>query len=229
MSNSNTLRETQAGQSNIFNEEARKQEKSLSEIIPNVILKLKELFPESNFILQKTIRKTEIASIMESITGREYVLDNKRTSIKPDGGVVYIVVDGEKHIVLVSEAKKQGTNDLREEEGLDKQAMGNAVERCYKNIGEISGLQLDEDIMPYIVFGSGCDFANGSPILERMRGTGKAFNKVYLHKEKTLQDRVITEASFFLRHEFWSTGEMSDYCFEMAKGATEYYIDKYGK
>jgi type II restriction enzyme len=36
--------------------------------------------------------------------------------------------------VLIAEVKNQGTNDLRAEEGLLKQAKGNAIERLGKNL-----------------------------------------------------------------------------------------------
>ena len=53
--------------------------------------------------------------------------------ISPDGGFIFATnKQGERRIILVSEVKHQGTNDKRKDEGLPKQARGNAIERLGK-------------------------------------------------------------------------------------------------
>ncbi|WP_229238461.1 EcoRI family type II restriction endonuclease [Campylobacter volucris] len=56
-------------------------------------------------------------------------------SIKPDGGVLFLnSFSGLKKILLIAEAKRQGSNDVRLQEGKNKQATGNAIERLGKNL-----------------------------------------------------------------------------------------------
>ncbi|EOW0153548.1 EcoRI family type II restriction endonuclease [Campylobacter jejuni] len=49
--------------------------------------------------------------------------------IKPDGGVLFLRKKDDKKfkkILLITEAKRQGTNDIRTKQGKNKQATGNA-------------------------------------------------------------------------------------------------------
>lgn len=49
------------------------------------------------------------------------------SAIRPDGGILSLLdVDGMAHPVLIAEVKNQGTNDLRQKEGLKKQSKGNS-------------------------------------------------------------------------------------------------------
>ena len=70
--------------------------------------------------------------------------------------------------ILISEAKNQGTNDLRLQEGLTKQAKGNAIERLGKNVIGLRTALMRESIFPFVCFGYGCDFAPDSSILDRV-------------------------------------------------------------
>ncbi len=52
-----------------------------------------------------------------------------------DGGFLCIENNkGDRFPILIPEVKNQGTNDLRQQEGLKKQAKGNAIERLGKNV-----------------------------------------------------------------------------------------------
>ncbi|MCQ3807647.1 MAG: hypothetical protein KTV16_10300 [Acidimicrobiia bacterium] len=54
-------------------------------------------------------------------------------------------------------------------EGKPKQAKGNAIERLGKNVIGFRTAMMNEAIVPFVCFGSGCDFADDSSILDRGR------------------------------------------------------------
>ncbi len=96
---------------------------------------------------------------------------SKRSSIRPDGGVLCMDARSSKPIIypiLIAEAKNQGTNDLRLKEGLKKQSKGNAIERLGKNVIGLRAALMRESIFPFVCFGYGCDFALDSSILDRV-------------------------------------------------------------
>ena len=83
-------------------------------------------------------------------------------TIKPDGGVIILEKTNEynyKKVILISEVKRQGTNDQRLKEGKSKQAQGNAIERLGKNLTGIKAMFNHENITPFVCFGWGCDFS----------------------------------------------------------------------
>lgn len=92
----------------------------------------------------------------------EYDTTFKTRTIKPDGGVILLRKNNDQEkpprIVLISEVKRQGTNDARMKEGKAKQAQGNAIERLGKNLTGIKAMLNHEYITPFVCFGWGCDF-----------------------------------------------------------------------
>jgi hypothetical protein len=54
---------------------------------------------------------------------------------------------------------------LRAQEGLQKQAKGNAIERLGKNVIGFRTALLHESIFPFVCFGGGCDFAPDSSLV----------------------------------------------------------------
>lgn len=72
-----------------------------------------------------------IENIKQSKIRAQFDMDFTTNSIKPDGGILFLrKKDDEKFkkVLLVTEAKRQGTNDERAKEGKGKQATGNAIE-----------------------------------------------------------------------------------------------------
>lgn len=202
---------------------------------------IKNEYPKLFFEEKTTLSKTEInlkLSLLNPLLGKE--ISNEKSCIKPDGGLLYLKGKDKKYLICVSEAKKQGTNDLREEDGKNQQAMGNAVERAYKNYVEISNYVIDEDICPYILFLNGCDFVKGSSILDRLTGLTKGtfFNQVNTFNSK-IGNKSIPLASIFISDKIISNWTSTDYenytnLFKLAykktlKDAIEYYINKYPK
>src|SRR5690606_40469164 len=69
------------------------------------------------------------------------------SSIRPDGGFLYLMDRDENLLpVLISEVKNQGTNNLRVQEGLERQAKGNAIERLGENVIGLRAALLTESI-----------------------------------------------------------------------------------
>jgi hypothetical protein len=93
---------------------------------------------------------------------------NKRVFMRPDGGILCVVIGDETIPILITEDKKQGTNDSRFAEGKSRQATGNAVERGIKNIRAAEMLFHTGNVFPYVLFGSGCDFHPSETIAKRL-------------------------------------------------------------
>ena len=168
MSSSDRLRETHekiGGGKAIFNEDAKNLEGKLSDTVQEVINHLQSIFPGVKFSWVKKLEKRKIA---ENIGKLNWKPCSKNPYILPDGGIVYAEIFGKQYPILISEAKKQGTNDKRLEEGKKKQGKGNAIERAVKNQSEISLYCRPYDYYPYVVFASGCDFEASSSINDRL-------------------------------------------------------------
>lgn len=114
---------------------------------------LKELYPDHNFELKSKLSFKQIKEYCQRDfnIGDEYNTRN----LQPDGGVIWM---DEKYPILISEMKRQGTNDERAKEGKEKQATGNAIERLGKNLIGFKCLYENDDILPFICFCWGCDF-----------------------------------------------------------------------
>jgi len=152
------------------------------------------------------------------------------SSIKPDGGILSLLdADGKKYPILISEVKNQGTNALRAQEGLKKQAKGNAIERLGKNVIGLRTALFYESIFPFVCFGYGCDFADDSSILDRV-STIAMFGKLNAtHLHNTGEGGRFNRGSFYFREERWSVDEMSNILFDVAERSIYYYFSKYGK
>ena len=154
-----------------------------------------------------------------------------RSGMSPDGGILSITTREGHHSlpILITEVKNQGTNDLRLEEGLKKQAMGNAIERLGKNVIGFRTMMLDEGIVPFVCFGYGYDFQDGSSILDRVRTIAMfgELNRISVVPEG--DDGKFNRGSFFFRQAPWSRSEMVDVMTEVASRAIHFYIAKYGE
>lgn len=151
--------------------------------------------------------------------------------LKPDGGFWYVEDWPEpRRWILVAEAKRQGTNDARAQEGLPKQAKGNAIERLGKNMRGFDALFLGEDITPFVCFGEGCDFAPDSSILDRVSTLNGFFplNRVFVDKIKLPDGTdVLKPASLFFRCDPWTPKEMHDVLLPVCLHAIEHYRRRY--
>jgi type II restriction enzyme len=174
------------------------------------------------------------------------ITTKESTYIKPDGGFLYITVNGQRKFILVSEQKRQGTNDQRLLENKGTQSKGNAVERLGKNIKGIDILFKDEDIYPFICFLQGCDFFDQeSTITDRVRTIAcfQKMNQINLNWMQ-LGRHLFTGGSFFMRgHSMnelvnaknenrepqlsdWSYQEMYDAMYEIADRSIQHYLNQ---
>lgn len=230
MSNSDKLSESLRG--NIKNLESQGHDLKIKDVINQVILPtLQEKYPSLKFGLDKNFPTRTLESMVES----GVVRTQEKTYIKPDGGLVWVEIDGVKRFILVSEQKRQGTNDKGK-----NQAAGNAVERLGKNVIGCEVLFGEEKITPLVVFLQGCDFYEPeSTIPDRVRTIAKfqPMNQINLYK-KQLQKYTWFAGSYFMRGHSknqksgtsdWTSEEMISILSEVAIGATEYYLKEYGK
>jgi len=157
----------------------------------------------------------------------EYHFDN--TSLLPDGGILSVEdKSGNLHVVLISEVKRQGTNDLRAEEGLAKQAKGNAIERLGKNVIGFRTWMSTEGIFPFVVFGQGVDFSDDSSILDRVSTIAMFAPLNKIEVTNLGENGNFNRGSFFFRSEAWTAEEMSVIMTDIVRRSLFYYFAKFG-
>jgi type II restriction enzyme len=198
---------------NVKNIESQKQDSEIKVVVKNVLSKLKEKYPTVQFGIDQKMMVRDIEKMVNSTN----FTTSKETYIKPDGGFMWMKLNGKKYYILISEQKRQGTNDVRLIEGKAPQGNGNAAERLGKNVIGIEMMFQEEDIFPFIVFLQGCDFYD---------------------EESTIGDRIRRGGSYFMRgHSMtekpgtsnWTNEEMYNNMFTIATTAIDYYLKKYGK
>lgn len=226
MANSDFLRHN-INQHTIKNSKSKKMDKEIIQATNAVIETLEENHPKLQFSHRKTMKANEIIELLsakypayENDYGRAY----ESSFISPDGGFLFAkdTETGKEEIVLVSEVKRQGTNDARLEEGLGIQAKGNAIERLGKNLIGIRAIFKDDDLIPFVVFGHGYDFQEGSTILDRVLTMNEFFP---LNKEFVKKDYLPFEpVTMLFRQEIWTVDEMIEHLLSVAEKAIEIYF-----
>lgn len=214
----------------IINLRSKKQEQHLGPALRYVKDKIINHF-KVNLSFQKTWRLKDIVRDLKTHFPNidfHYHLDS--AYMRPDGGILSLQRnDGETYPILITEVKNQGTNDIRAREGKPKQSKGNAIERLGKNVIGFRTAMITEGIFPFICFGDGCDFEDGSSILDRVTTIAMfgRLNQINLHVDGLPHARF-DRGSFFFRPEPWTAEEMRVPMLEIAKGAVYYYFSKYG-
>lgn len=225
MANSNFLRQN-LNQHAIKNSISKGMDKDIDIAIDQLVALLEHDYPEIKFGHRKLMHLTEIIDIISKHNGipkEQFSQVLESSFIKPDGGFIYFTDEkGNIKIVLVAEVKFQGTNDKRLEEGLKKQAKGNAIERLGKNLIGVRALFKQEKIVPFICFGSGCDFADDSSIRDRVITMNEFFPLNVYH---TVKDKHPFEpVSMFFRESNWTIPEMVDHMKKIADESMKYYL-----
>ena len=154
----------------------------------------------------------------------------KTSAMRPDGGILSITDrNGEFYPILISEKKNQGTNDLRAKQGKPRQAKGNAIERLGKNVIGLRTALLNEAIFPFICFGDGCDFAEDSSIVDRVKTIAMfgVLNEMHLHNEGP--KGVFNRGTYYFRVVEWTIEEMYKITIDIARRSVFYYFSKYGQ
>ena len=170
-----------------------------------------------------------VAELRQVYGDTEFYYHFPTSSIRPDGGILHIrgkPDDPFMYPILIAEVKNQGTNDLRAKEGLPTQAKGNAIERLGKNLIGLRTAMMRESIFPFVCFGYGCDFEEGSSILDRVSTMAMfgRLNRTYLHNE---EGGKFNRGSFYFRRDPWSLAEMIQIMSDIAERAILYYFSKY--
>lgn len=173
-----------------------------------------------------SIKLTELLDIIQRYEKRaEFSSLTKDSSfMKPDGGILLLRKKDDqnyKRIAIAVEMKHQGTNDKRVAEGLKKQAQGNAIERLGKNLIGIRATLQYEKVTPFVCFGWGVDFAEDSPIRDRVITLNEFYplNRVYVHKREGY-----APVSMFFREEEWGEDDLFAVMKEIAEASITAYI-----
>ncbi len=208
---------------------SKQQESLLGKALQNIVVRLAEEFDVSLLHDSRWMLEDIVANLKEEFPDIRFYNPSSKSSMKPDGGILSIEdKEGRLYPILIAEAKNQGTNDLRMAEGKKKQALGNAIERLGKNVIGFRTALMNEAIVPFVCFGYGIDFEDGSSILERvatiaMFGT---LNEIHLVNEG--DGGRFNRGSFFFRRQQWQEEEMEEIMYEIASRSIHYYIAKYG-
>lgn len=217
----------------VINATSTQQETMLYQALQIVVSSLAERLPTGTRIShQKNWRLTDIVNeLTDAFPDSEFHHHLDSSSIRPDGGILTLQPKLEQDRIfpiLIAEVKNQGTNDLREAEGLRRQAKGNAIERLGKNVIGLRTALLRENIFPFVCFGYGIDFEEGSSILDRVSTIAMfgRLNETYLHKDTS---GLFTRGSFYFRKRAWSVTEMADIMLDIAERSVHYYWSKYGQ
>ena len=201
---------------------------SIDRAAKTLIVHLRKKYPKLTFEHRPRMMLSEVIDGM----GKRYPQYKTSISavmgtsfIKPDGGFLYASdKKGNRRIILVAEVKRQGTNDKRLTEGLKKQAKGNAIERLGKNLIGIRALFKEDAILPFVCFGSGDDFSDGSSIRDRVITMNDYFplNTIFVKKEYLPFEPV----SMLFRSRKWRTREMVNVMDEVSTIAIRHYFGK---
>lgn len=209
---------------------SRDDDKKIARVMGRVIEYLNERFKLSElgyyFEYVKSIKLSELIGIINDYGKRtEFSTLTKQDShMKPDGGVLLLRKKEDEHykrIALAVEMKRQGTNDQRLAEGKTKQAQGNAIERLGKNLIGIKATLQYEKVTPFVCFGWGVDFAEGSSIRDRVITMNEFYplNRIFIHKREGY-----APVSLYFREKEWQESELFDIMKEIAEAAITTYI-----
>jgi len=237
MSLSDSLR-NRTDQHKVKNEISKEQDRKISSIANQIVSDLEEKYPDLEFGWHKKLLLSDIQStVVGSLDGSKFSRMTRlelepvrpNTYITPDGGFIFVKVDGKKKYICISEEKTQGTNDKRLLEGKKKQGRGNAAERLAKNYNTLDFLFTREDIFPFVAFLQGCDFHEDYTIGDRIKSVYRFLpqNKINLYK-----DEMGRGGSYFMRGHLdtekpgtseWSFTEMYNVMMDIAEMSLDHY------
>ncbi|MBR4170827.1 MAG: type II restriction endonuclease [Kiritimatiellae bacterium] len=218
-------------QNTTLNDVSKRQESALTRAVDRVYMTLRRDNPQLDFHkTQQWNLAVVIARLRELFPQVPFCECMNTSTMRPDGGILSIRgKDGNLFPILISEKKNQGTNDLRELQGKPKQAKGNAIERLGKNVIGLRAAMLNESIFPFVCFGDGCDFADDSSIVDRVKTIAMfgTLNEVHLHNEGP--DGIFNRGTYFFRVQEWTEDEMYTRSVDIARRSIFYYFSKYGE
>lgn len=214
----------------VINKISKKQESKLERAVKRVKKELSKEFPKLRFQQETQWLLNDVISRLQLLyKDVSFCSCFSTSSMRPDGGILSVLDnEGNPLPILISEKKNQGTNDFRLRAGKKKQAKGNAIERLGKNVIGFRTSLLTESIFPFVCFGDGCDFAEDSSIVDRVKTIAMfgSLNEVNLHN--TGPQGVFNRGSFFFRVPEWTEKEMYEISLDIARRSVLYYLSKYG-
>lgn len=150
---------------------------------------------------------------------------NGKRHIRPDGGVLFIYIDGHEMPIAGFENKRQGYQH-------GPRTRGNAIERMGKHILFFQTLFEHEAINPYTAFCWGTDFEDGSPVLNTLVSLAQVpditgLNCVNVNKRST----GLGGPSIFYNdkvHNAFTKGDLKKLVTEVTTKSLDYFINKYG-
>lgn len=192
------------------------QAKDASEEVTTI---LAEMFPNHTFEVKTKLTFNQI----EKYTQRTFNIDfdYSRRSLQPDGGVIWM---DDKYPILITEMKRQGTNNEREKEGKTKQAVGNAIERLGKNLKGFDCLYENDDILPFICFCWGCDVVDGT-FLGKLY-TLNSFNELNVIYDTPIKTRNKPFTCLLKKEAPFTLEEMVITMLQVAVSSIQYYENK---
>jgi type II restriction enzyme len=200
-----SMRQTRdGGGRSINNLAARTFDRKLKDFIPYVVIPmLQERYPHIEWTHTYKINQADYARQINP----DYIPESNNPFISPDGGIV--LANGKP--VLITEAKKQGTNNERALRGLPRQSCGNAIERACKNHNELKSYMFDKNYFPYLLFAYGSDFELNSSIRSRLHSMTmyKPYNQFHI-----INDGNHQRASVFIQPDPFSDQFIIDTCIE---------------
>jgi hypothetical protein len=176
-----------------LNDDSGSSEGILSEAMREIIPYAAECFKPLGYsvVLEKHISLYECQGFFEKAGGPKANPENHKVSMRPDGGILFVLRGEERIPILIVEDKVQGTNDNLFEQKKKRQATGNAIERGGKNIRGAEMLFAGLDIFPYVMFASGCDFHSSETIAKRIEMMNMGFPNHYINiANTTTQEEV---------------------------------------
>ena len=149
------------GGRHFFSDAAKIHDGNTEDVAKYLVGLLSKENPHLEFSWKKKLTKIEInEKLSELHPSLGSIQFNIKSHILPDGGIIEVKgVDGKFRVVLISEAKVQGTNGRNIQKGFPWQSSGNVIERALKNIAEARNYMLNENHFPYVLFGHGDDLA----------------------------------------------------------------------
>ncbi|MDQ2808757.1 MAG: hypothetical protein M3Z04_17910 [Chloroflexota bacterium] len=227
MAKRDQLRQLRLG--TVVNPTSSKQERDVTEARKSIL----PIVAEEYKLHLDWRREIRLRYIIEDLQRKGYsdfdpntVLDS--TSMLPDGGILSLV-DADNHLypILIVEVKSQGTNTQRLAEGKPKQARGNAIERLGKNVIGFRTWLLPEAIFPFVCFGSGDDFAEHSPIVDRVKTINQFGPLNTFAVDRTGPHGEFQRGCFYFREASWTVTEMAALMLPIMRHSINYYRAKY--
>lgn len=220
------LRRLRAG--TVINFSSKKMEDNLTKALIVALHKVNQELAVKLEHDKKILLVTIVEHLAESFPEVKFEAKLDKSYLAPDGGIVYLVdKENKRHVVLIAEAKRQGTNDLRKKEGLKRQSKGNAIERLGKNVIGFRTWMATETIFPFVAFCQGVDFEDGSSILDRVTTIAMfaPLNAIEVHNVG--EGLRFNRGSFYVRENSWSVEEMSEVMYQIMKRSIYYYFSKF--